>query len=67
MARGAPVHVMGICLRRIGDDVVVFGEDRYGCEVELIREHYEGPISHNISEHGIRDRFESAYRDRTYK
>lgn len=66
MARGMAVYVMGISLRREGDDMVVSAEDTYGHEVELIRERAEGPISHNISEHGIAGRFSEAYRKRTY-
>jgi hypothetical protein len=62
MARGAPAKVMGIYLKREGDDIVVMGEDIYGHQVELIREHHDGPISHNISEHGINQRFSDAKR-----
>jgi len=52
---------MGIWLKREGDWMVVTAEDIYGREVELIRERAEGPISHNISEHGINRLFEKAY------
>ena|ERR1700689_664359 len=60
MPRGKPVQMMGIWLRHEGSDVVVFGEDVYGNSIELIREHDQGPFSHNISEHGIRSRFAAA-------
>ena len=58
MARGNPVPVMGIWLRREGDYAVVLGEDIHGRSVELMREHIGGPFSHNISEHGIAAKFE---------
>ena len=61
MARGGAAQVMGIWLKREGDWAVVTAEDIYGREVELIREHLDGPFSHNISEHGIRRRFDEAY------
>jgi hypothetical protein len=61
MPRGAPAQVMGIWLKRVGDDMVVTAEDIYGHEVELIRERAEGPISHNISEHGIKRLFSEEY------
>jgi hypothetical protein len=61
MPRGTPAKVMGIWLKRVGDDIVITGEDIYGHEVELIREHFDGPISHNISEHGINQRFNDEY------
>lgn len=60
MARGNAVPVMGIWLRREGDYAVVLAEDSQGKTVELIREHVDGPFSHNISEHGIASRFEQA-------
>lgn len=56
-----PAQVNGIWLRREGDDAVVTATDIYGREVELIREHIEGPFSHHISEHGIKQLFDSAY------
>lgn len=56
---------MGIWLKREGGNIVVTAEDIYGHEVELIRENAEGPISHNISEHGINDRFGQEYWRRT--
>lgn len=56
MPRGAPVEVMGIWLRREGDHLIVSVEDQNGRNVEVIREFAEGPISHNVSEHGIRAR-----------
>jgi hypothetical protein len=65
MPRGAPAQVMGIWLKRVGDYAVVTAEDIYGHEVELIREHIEGPFSHNISEHGINKLFGEEYWRRT--
>jgi hypothetical protein len=56
---------MGIWLKRVGDYAVVAAEDIYGHEVELIREHIEGPFSHNISEHGINKLFGEEYWRRT--
>lgn len=41
-----------IWLRRIGDYVVVFVEAG-GKWVEVIREHYDGPISHIVEPSGI--------------
>lgn len=64
MARGKAVPVMGIWLKRTGDDVVVTAETVTGEEVELIREPAEGAVSHNISEHGIRARFDKDFWDR---
>ena len=61
MPRGKPAQVMGIWLKRVDDDMVVTAEDIYGHEVELIRERAEGPISHNISEHGINGLFDKEY------
>ena len=61
MPRGAPAQVMGIMLMRDGDDMVVLAEDISGRQVELIRERAEGPISHNISEHGINSLFGKAF------
>lgn len=61
MSRGKPAQVMGIWLKREGDWMVVTADDIYGREVELIREHAEGPISHNISEHGISAKFDEVY------
>ena len=61
MSRGQAVQVMGIWLRREGDDIVVSAEDLGGHDIELIRERFDGPISHNISEHGIRDRFSADF------
>lgn len=58
MARGEPVLVMGIWLRREGDHVVVLAEDTQGNSIEVIREWYDGAFSHNVSEHGIRGCFE---------
>lgn len=55
--RGPPVQVKGIWLRRDGNCVVVSAETIYGDDVELIRENLDGQFSHNISEHGIRARF----------
>lgn len=60
MARGEPVPVMGIWLRREGNHVVVLAEDTNGNSVEVIREWHDGQFSHNITEHGIRSRFEKA-------
>jgi hypothetical protein len=57
MARGKAVQVMGIWLRRLGDEVVVSAETIGGHDVELIREQYDSAFSHNISEHGIASRF----------
>jgi hypothetical protein len=57
MPRGAPAHIMGIWLRRIGEFAVVSAEDIYGHDVELIREPIDAPFSHNISEHGINKLF----------
>ncbi len=61
MPRGAPVEVMGIWLRREGDDISVSVATEDGKTVEVIREHFDGPISHNVSEHGIRSRIDQAY------
>ena len=63
MPRGKAAQVMGIWLKREGDQMVVTAEDIYGREVELIRTHADGPISHNISEHGIQRLFDKAYWD----
>jgi hypothetical protein len=57
MARGPAVPVKGIWLYRSGDHVIVSAEDEHGNNVELIREWFDGPFSHNISEHGIAGRF----------
>lgn len=59
MPRGKPAEVMGIWLRRVGNDIVVSVEDAKGQNIEVIREHAEGPISHNVSEHGIRARMDT--------
>ena len=59
MPRGNPVRIMGIMLRRIGDMIVVFVEDEKGNEIEVIREYADGPISHNVSEHGILTRLQA--------
>ena len=61
MPRGAPVEVMGIWLRREGDYITVSVETEDGKTVEVIREHADGPISHNVSEHGIRQRIGESY------
>jgi hypothetical protein len=61
MARGAPARVMGIWLKREGDDMVVSVEDIYGRDVEVIRERAAGPISHNVSEHGIKKLLNDSY------
>ena len=56
MPRGDSVKIMGVALRREGDHIVVSVEDEQGREVEVIRELADGPISHHVSEHGIRGR-----------
>jgi len=61
MPRGAPIEIMGISLRREGDYIIVYVEREDGKEVEVIREFAEGPISHNVSEHGIRSRINESY------
>lgn len=61
MPRGAPIEIMGISLRREGDRIVVYVEREDGKEVEVIRELAEGPISHNVSEHGIRRLIDESY------
>lgn len=50
---GPAVPVMGIWLRREGDDVIVYVEKEDGKRYEAIREHVHGPFSHHISEHGL--------------
>lgn len=62
MARGNPVPVMGIWLKRIGDKVIVSAEDSEGRNIDLIVEQADGAFSHNISEHGIAGLFEKAAR-----
>jgi hypothetical protein len=52
MPEGPAVSIMGIWLRREGDCVVVYVE-KDGKRYEAIREHYDGPFSHHISEHGL--------------
>jgi hypothetical protein len=51
--KGPAVPVMGIWLRREGDSMVVYVEKDDGKRYEAIREHYDGPFSHHISEHGL--------------
>ncbi len=63
MPRGKPVPVMGIWLRREGDQLIVSAEDENGNNVVLITEHYDGPISYNVTEHGIAARFAQARED----
>lgn len=60
MARGNPVEVMGIWLRRDGDHVIVSAETKDGKDVVLIREWLDSQFSHNISEHGIKRLFDDA-------
>lgn len=60
MPRGSSVNIMGVVLRREGDHIVVLVEDEHGREVEVIRELADGPISHHVTEHGIRSRMLAA-------
>ena len=52
---------MGIWLRRESEYITIFVERDDGEYVEVIRERAEGPISHNVTEHGIRSRIDESY------
>ena len=60
MPRGEPALVMGIHLRRESDRVVVSAERCDGTFVDLIREPFDAPFSHHITEIGIRTCFAAA-------
>jgi hypothetical protein len=55
---------MGINLRREDDRVIVSAENEDGKLVDLIIERFDAPISHHVSEHGIRLCFAAAIRNR---
>ena len=61
MPRGTPIEIMGILLQHEGVHIVVYVETEDGKTVEVIREHAEGPIGHNVTEHGIRSRIDRSY------
>lgn len=56
------ILIKGISLKRVGNHAVVYAEDVFGNEIEVIRELYDGCFCHHVSEGGIRDCFDKSYK-----